>query len=393
MTDRHTVGAEAPPIPFTDLQAQRDAMRTELDQAIARVLAHGQFILGPEVRALEDQLAEWSGATNVISCSSGTDALLMPLMAWGIGPGDAVFVPSFTFTATAEVVALLGATPVFCDVLPESFNLDAASLCRAIEFVSTRTELRPRAVIPVDLFGQPADYRVLDQVGEEAGIRVLADAAQSFGATLDGRPVGSLGEVTATSFFPAKPLGAFGDGGAIFTDDDDLARVMSSLRTHGQGSDKYDTVRVGLNARLDTLQAAVLLVKLAHFERELALRHEVAQRYGAAMSDAVAIPSLMPGATSAWTQYTLRVDQREDFRATLQEAGVPTAVYYPRPLHEQPAFEGAVTAPGGCPVAESLSREVVSLPMGPYLREEQQDRVSSAVRRAVGRPAQGVNGG
>ena len=393
MTERRSEEAAAPLIPFVDLQAQRDALRPQLDEAIARVLDHGQFILGPEVLQLEEELASRCGAAHAISCSSGTDALLMPIVAWGIGPGDAVFVPSFTFTATAEVVALLGATPVFCDVLPESFNLDPASLAEAIDLVTYRGDLRPRAVMPVDLFGQPADYRTIEQIADQAGLRILADAAQSFGARLDGRPVGSIGDAAATSFFPAKPLGCFGDGGAVFTDEDGLAAVMRSLRTHGQGSDKYDTVRVGVNARLDTLQAAVLLVKLGPFERELEQRNEVAERYNAALSGSVPVPSLIPGASSAWAQYTIRVDRREEFRASLRMEGIPTAIYYPRPLHQQPAFEDAVIAPGGCPVAESLSREVVSLPMGPYLREEQQDRVWSAVRAIVDAPEDWGTGG
>ena len=386
MTDRGPEEAEVSTIPFVDLQAQRDALRPQLDEAIARVLDHGQFILGPEVHELEEELAKWCGAAHVISCSSGTDALLMPLMAWGIGPGDAVFVPSFTFTATAEVVALLGATPIFCDVLPETFNLDPASLGRAIDLVTGMGDLRSRAVIPVDLFGQPADYRAIEQIANHAGLRVLTDAAQSFGATLNGSPVGSFGDATATSFFPAKPLGCFGDGGAVFTDDDDLAAVVRSLRTHGQGADKYDTVRVGVNARLDTLQAAVLLVKLAHFERELEQRDEVVARYNAALSDSVQVPSLIPGATSAWAQYTIRVDRRDALRDALGEAGIPTAVYYPKPLHQQPAFAAAPVAPGGCSVADEASREVLSLPMGPYLPEDQQGRVCSTLSALLPAP-------
>ena len=384
MTEQGTQVEEGAPIPFVDLEAHRAVFGPKIDEAIGRVLRHGQFILGPEVRELELDLASWSGTAHAITCSSGTDALLLPLMAWEVGPGDAVFVPSFTFTATAEVVALLGATPVFCDVLPDTFNLDPDSLERAVDLVGGIGGLRPRAVMPVDLFGQPADYSTLGRVAASADLLVLADAAQSFGATLDRRRVGGFGDATATSFFPAKPLGCYGDGGAVFTDDEELAAVMRSLRAHGQGSNKYDTARIGLNARLDTIQAAVLLVKLGCFERELAQRNEVAERYRAALSGLVPVPSLIPGATSAWAQYTLRTTRRDEVRQALRRAGIPTAVYYPRPLHLQTAFTDSLVSPGGCPVSESLSEEVLSLPMGPYLRKDQQDRVITALRSSLG---------
>ena len=393
MTDPEGVAAREEAIPFVDLQAQRDALGASIDDALARVLEHGRFIHGPEVGELEEQLGSRSGAAHVVSCSSGTDALLIPLMAWGIGPGDAVFVPSFTFTATAEVVVLLGATPVFCDVLPDSFNLDPQSLERAIELVDSIEGLRPRALIPVDLYGQPADYVTLQRIADAHGLRLLADAAQSFGATLDGRNVGGFGDATATSFFPAKPLGCFGDGGAVFTDDDELAAVMRSLRSHGQGGEKYNTVRVGLNARLDTLQAAILLVKLERFDWELSQRDHLAQRYTSALQSSVGVPTLNPGATSTWAQYTVRTSGRDEVRAALQAAGIPTAIYYPRPLHLQPAFADGTVAPGGCPASESLSQDVLSLPMGPYLREEHQDRVIRALRSTLGSQEVGASDG
>ena len=274
------------PIAFIDLQAQRRRMGRRIEDAIGRVLEHGRFIMGPEVRTLEEQLAEFAGVKHVVTCASGTDALQLPLMAWGIGRGDAVFVPAFTFAATAEVVALVGATPVFVDVLDDSFNMDATSLEAAITSVAAQGRLNPAAVIPVDLFGRPADYDALLPVAERHGLRVLADAAQGFGATYGGKRAGSIGDAAATSFFPAKPLGCYGDGGAVFTDDDDVAAVLRSLRVHGQGADKFNNVRIGVNGRLDTVQAAILLEKLAIFEDEIAARQMVADGYAAGLARA-----------------------------------------------------------------------------------------------------------
>ena len=297
-------------------------------------------------------------------------------------PGDAVIVPTFTFAATAEVVALLGATPVFCDVLPDTANLDPAGLAAALH--SARgTGARPRAVIAVDLFGQPADYDEIESFCSEYDLLLVADAAQSFGATWRGRSAGSIGDVACTSFFPAKPLGCYGDGGAIFTDDDERAEVLRSLRVHGQGANKYDNVRVGINGRLDTLQAAVLIEKLAIFDEEIAARDVVARRYDAALRGLVATPAVRPEATSVWAQYTVQVDGRDDVAAALKAVGVPTAVYYPVPLHEQPAYADAPRVSDGLPVAERLSSRVLSLPMHPYLDEHTQDRVVRAVESVL----------
>lgn len=370
------------PIAFIDLQAQRRRLGERIDQAIARVLAHGQFIMGPEVRELEDRLGAFCGAKYAIACASGTDALLLALMAEGIGPGDAVFVPAFAFVATAEMAALAVATPVFVDVLPNTFNMDPESLDAAIG-VAEGLGLRPRAVIPVDLFGQPADYGRIGAIAEEHGLTVVADAAQSFGAALNGRRVGTFGAYTATSFFPAKPLGCYGDGGAVFTDDDEKAEILRSLRVHGKGLEKYDNVRVGLNSRLDTLQAAILIEKLAIFEEEIEARNVVAERYTTALADLVKVPRVIDGARSIWAQYTLLLRDRDVVAAKLKAEGIPTAIYYPRPLHQQTAYRHLPTAPEGLPVSEGLSQQVLSLPMHPYLDKATQDRIVAAVRNAV----------
>src|SRR5437660_7203047 len=315
------------PIPFIDLAAQRRRLGRSIDEAIARVLAHCQFILGPEVRTLETKLAEFCGARHVVSCASGTDALVLVLMAQGIGPGDAVICPSFTFTATAEVVALVGATPVFADVEQASFNLDPASLKLACA-AAREAELRPKAVIPVDLFGQPADYDRITPVAEAEGLFVLDDAAQSFGGTYKNRRVGALAPATATSFFPAKPLGCYGDGGAVLTDDEEFAQVMRSVRVHGEGRDKYDCVRIGINGRLDTIQAAVLLEKLKIFPEEILARERIARRYSAELADVASVPKLARFSTSVWAQYTIRLasGRRDALAAALKSQGIPTAL-------------------------------------------------------------------
>jgi dTDP-4-amino-4,6-dideoxygalactose transaminase len=369
-----------PAVAFVDLQAQRRRLGGRIERALAAVIEHGQFILGPEVSELERRLAGCCGVPQVVTCSSGTDALLMSLLAWGVGRGDAVYVPSLTFAATAEAVALVGATPVFVDVDPGTYTLDPDSLLAAARATAG---LRPAAVIPVDLYGQPADYPAVEKVAREFGLRVAADAAQSFGATLDGRRVGALADVTATSFFPAKPLGCYGDGGAVFTNDDELAGSLRSLRVHGQGVDKYDNVAVGLNARLDTLQAAVLLEKLAIFDDELEARRRVAERYRAGLTGIVDVPCLREGATSAWAHYTVLVGDRSRVAARLHAAGIPTAVYYPRPLHAQAAYATCPRPPGGLPVAERLAGQVLSLPMHPYLDVATQDRIIAAVRASI----------
>jgi dTDP-4-amino-4,6-dideoxygalactose transaminase len=373
------------PIPFIDVGAQRARLGKSIDEAVSRVLTHCQFLGGPEVTELESQLAAFSGARHVVSCSSGTDALLMVLMARSIGPGDAVLCPSFTFCATGEAVALTGATPVLVDVDEETFNMDAASLSHGIA-VAKRRGLKPKVVIPVDLFGQSADHDAIAEVAASEGLFVLDDAAQGFGASYKGRRLGSIGHATATSFFPAKPLGCFGDGGAIFTDDDELATALRSVRVHGQGSDKYDNVRLGLTARLDTMQAAILIQKLRIFEDEIASRNKVAERYGRGLGNVVKVPRLKPGCSSVWAQYTIRLPKgtdRDAFAAALKTQGVPTAIYYPKSIHQQTAYRHFPVADGGLPVSEALSADVISLPMHAYLDEATQDRIIAAVRGAL----------
>ena len=374
------------PVPFIDIGAQRRRLGKSIDEAVGRVLAHCQFINGPEVTQLEADLADFSGAKHVVSCASGTDALLMVLMARGIGAGDAVFCPSFTFCATGEAVALTGATPVFVDVDEATFNMDAASLKRGIA-TATRAGLKPRAVIPVDLFGQSADHDGIGEIADAEGMFVLDDAAQGFGASYKGRRLGTFGLATATSFFPAKPLGCFGDGGAIFTDDAELAQTLRSIRVHGQGSDKYDNVRLGLTGRLDTLQAAVLIEKLKIFEDEIAARDKVADRYARGLGNMVGVPRLAGGCSSVWAQYTIRLPDgvdRDGFAAALKSQGIPTAIYYPKSMHQQTAYRDFPVADGGLPASERLSRDVISLPMHAYLDEPTQERIIATVRGALG---------
>jgi dTDP-4-amino-4,6-dideoxygalactose transaminase len=372
------------PIPFIDLAAQRRRLGSRIDEAILRVVDHGGFIMGPEVRQLETDLSAFCGARHAIGCANGTDALALVLMAKGVKPGDAVLCPSFTFASTAEVVAWVGATPVFVDVRPETFNMAPASLEAAIATARARG-LTPTAVIAVDLFGQPADYDAIEPVCAAHRLWVLSDAAQSFGATYKGRRVGTIGAATSTSFFPAKPLGCYGDGGAVFTDDEALAAIVRSLRVHGQGSDKYDNVRIGMNGRLDTVQAAVVIEKLKIFPDEIAARQRVATRYTEALGDVAAVPTVLDGATSVWAQYTLRVagGRRDALAARLKADGIPTAVYYPKPLHRQTAYRDYPVANGALPVSDRLATEVISLPMHPYLEPDVQDRIVESVRRAL----------
>ncbi len=374
------------PIAFIDVAAQRGRLAGAVDAAVARVLGHCQFINGPEVGELEAKLAAFSGAKHVIACASGTDAMLMVLMARGVGPGDAVLCPSFTFCATAEVVALAGATPVFVDIDEATFNIDIASLRRGVA-TARRLGLKLKAIIPVDLFGQPADHDAVAEVAEAEGLFVLDDACQSFGATYKGRRLGTFGLATATSFFPAKPLGCYGDGGAIFTDDAALADVLRSVRVHGQGADKYDNVRLGLTARLDTIQAAILIEKLGIFPDEIAARDAVARGYADGLGDAVIVPRVAEGNTSVWAQYTIRVPAaaREAFIEALRAQGVPTAIYYPKPLHRQTAYRHYPVADGGLPISDRLAGEVVSLPMHAYLDAPTLARIVGAVRGAVGK--------
>lgn len=382
------MGSVDAPLPFIDLQAQRARLGRSVHRAIDRVLDHGQMILGPEVRALEAALSDFSGAAHTITCANGTDAITLVLMAEDIGVGDAVFVPAFTFVASAEAPAQIGATPYFVDVDEQSFNMDPRSLEAGIDDARVRG-LRPKAVIAVDLFGQPADYEALGRIAEAHGLVLIADAAQSFGAAVGERRVGSFGDYTTTSFFPAKPFGCYGDGGAVLTDDAVKADLLRSLRAHGKGEHRYDNVRIGLNSRLDTLQAAVLLEKLRIFDDELARRQAVAERYSAALEGSVPVPTLREGCRSSWAQYTLRHQDRDALIAGLNSRGIPSAIYYPIPLSSQGGYRDFPVAPGGVPVTERLAAEVLSLPMHPYLGIDVQDRIVDAVMRscAVGAEA------
>ena len=373
-----------PPIPFIDVAAQRRRLGPAIDAAVARVLSHCQFILGPEVRAFETGLAAFCGARQAVTCASGTDALVLALRAMGIGPGDAVICPSFTFCATAEVVALVGATPVFVDVDAASFNIDAKAIAGAVA-TAREAGLRPKAIIPVDLFGLPADHAAIAAAAKSEGLLILDDAAQGFGATCNNRRLGTFGDATATSFFPAKPLGCYGDGGAVLTDDDGFADVLRSLRVHGQGADKYDNVRIGLASRLDTVQAAVLIEKLKIFPEEIDARNRIARRYGEALADVAIVPSVPAGSVPVWAQYTIRVarGRRDALAAALKAEGIPTAIYYPIPLHRQQAYRHYPVGKGGVAVSDRLAGEVISLPMHAYLDPATQDRIVDATRRAL----------
>jgi dTDP-4-amino-4,6-dideoxygalactose transaminase len=375
---------EAKPIPFIDVAAQRRRLGKAIDEATTRVLNHCQFLMGPEVAAFEAELAAFCGARHALSCSSGTDALVMVLMAKGIGSGDAVFCPTFTFCATAESVALVGATPVLVDVHADTFNMDVASLKSAIVTAKAKG-LKPKAVIPVDLFGLPADHDAVADIANTEKLFILDDAAQGFGGTYKGREVGTFGHATATSFFPAKPLGCYGDGGAVLTNDDELLAVLKSVRVHGGGSDKYDNVRLGLTARLDTIQAAVLIEKLKIFRDEIETRNKVAARYNQALKDVATVPVVPDGYRSVWAQYTIRLapGRRDALARALQAEGIPTAIYYAKPLHKQTAYRDFPVAEVGLPVSERLADEVISLPMHAYLDEATQDRIVDAVRRAL----------
>ena len=375
---------EVPDLEFAGIRAQYAALKDAIAPRIAEVFRHGRFIMGPEIEALEKALCDFCGARHAVAVSSGTDALVAPLMALGIGPGDAVFVPGFTFTATAEVALLLGAMPVFVDVDGASFNIDPAGLERSIARVRDEGALTPKAVIAVDLFGLPADYEALNRIAEAEGLNLIADAAQSFGARRGNRKVGTLAPVTTTSFYPAKPLGCYGDGGAVFTDDPGMAALLRSIRVHGQGNVQYAVERVGLNARLDSFQAAVLLGKLPAFEGEVAARNRLADRYDAGLRGTVQTPARFDGVLSSWAQYSILTDDRDGLRARLGEAGIPTAVYYPEPMHLQPAYRDYGGGEGSLPVSEALCGRIVSLPMHAYMRDDTADRIVEAVRAAAG---------
>lgn len=364
------------PVQFIDLAAQQAKIRDKIDAAIARVLDHGQYIMGPEVKQFENDLKDFTGAAHALSCANGTDALTLVMMAWGIGPGDAVFVPSFTYVASAETPAQLGATPFFVDVLEDNFNIDPASFAQAIDEAKSQG-LRPAVVIPVDLFGQPADVDSITKIAHAANIKVLIDGAQSFGASSHGRKVGTMGDATTTSFFPAKPLGCYGDGGAVFTNDDALAETINSIRLHGKGREKYDNVRIGVNSRLDTIQAAILIEKLKIFPDELLARDKVAIAYADGLGNALKTPCVADGLTSAWAQYTLIVENRDAVQAKLRELGVPSVVYYPKALTQQDGYSSFPVVSSGVEISEALSGKVLSLPMHPYLSALEQSKICS----------------
>jgi dTDP-4-amino-4,6-dideoxygalactose transaminase len=383
MPDTATAAEISPaPIPMLDLAQQRRRIAPEVDAAIARVLRHGAFILGPEVAELERRLAQYCGVAHVVTCGSGADALLMGLMALGVGPGDAVLVPSFTFTATAEAPALLGATPIFIDVAADTFNITADALARGTR-TARAAGLKPVAAIPVDLFGQPADYDSLAAVATREHVTLLADAAQSFGASLGNRKVGALAPLTTTSFYPSKPFGCYGDGGAVMTDDADLADRLRQIRTHGQRRHRDDVVCIGLTSRLDTIQAAILIEKLAIFDDECRRRDHAARRYAELLGDAVEVPRVVAGRTSVWAQYTVLSPRRDAIAAALKAEQIACSIFYPVPVHQQGPYRGYPVAEGGLPVTVRLAKEAISLPLHPYLSSDDQARVALAVVRAA----------
>ncbi len=377
---------------FIDLQAQRQRIAPQIDAAIGRVLSTCGFIMGPEVTGFETALASFAGARHALACANGTDALLLPLRAWGVGPGDALFCPSFTFVATAEVAPLVGASPVFVDVLPDTYNMDPVSLEAAIEYTKRQGKLRPRVVIAVDLFGQPANYPAISAIAKKHGLKLIADQAQGFGCTLHGRQPLEWVDAATASFFPAKPLGCYGDGGAVLTNDEQLAGLVDSIRVHGKASaedmaarrydndPRYLNMRVGVNSRLDAIQAAILSEKLKIYPDELQRRDAIAKRYSQGLKDHVrSVPAVIEGGFSNWAQYTIEHDRRDDLAAHLKTKGVPTAIYYPIPIHMQDCYSIYPRAPGGLPVTEAIRNRVLSLPMHPYLGEAEQDQVIDAI--------------
>jgi dTDP-4-amino-4,6-dideoxygalactose transaminase len=370
---------------FIDLGAQRARIADKIATAIDTVVKDGRYILGPQVGAFEKQLAEYAGVKHVIACANGTDALLLPLLASGIGRGDAVFVPSFTFAATAEVVALAHAEPVFVDIDPNTYNIDIASLEAAITMIKKEGRLTPKAIIPVDLFGLAADYEAINAIAAREELLVIEDAAQSIGGKADGKMCGSFGHVAGTSFYPAKPLGCYGDGGAMFTNDDALMEKLRSFAFHGKGETQYDNVHVGLNSRLDTIQAAILIEKLAILEDEMIARQKVHQRYNEGLKDVAKVPNIAAGSRSAWAQYAIEVKDRDGLKAHLTARNIPSVIYYVKPLHSQVAYKDFPRTPGGLPVSESLPGRILCLPMHPYLSEADQDLVIAAIREFTGK--------
>ena len=381
-----TLDQEGKHTDFIDLKTQQDVIRARLETDIHRVLHHGQYVMGPEIDKLERQLADYVGVKHAVACASGTDALIMALMAYGVGPGDAVITTPFTFIATAEAIALIGARPVFVDIDAATFNLDAEKLARCIASWPVDGP-RLRGIIPVDLFGLPADYARINAIARQHGLFVIEDAAQSFGGQYRGRMAGALAEIGCTSFFPAKPLGGYGDGGMCFTDDDRRAEVLRSIRVHGQGTDRYDNIRIGINGRLDTLQAVVLLNKFAIFAEEMDLRQTVARRYAALLAGTrLKTPAVPEGYRSAWAQYSLLAEseaQRQVIQAGLKAENIPTAIYYPKPLHQQTAFASLGVGQGAFPVSEDCAGRIFSLPMHPYLTPADQERIAVALKQAV----------
>ncbi len=369
---------------FIDLGAQRAKIHDRLKAAVERVVEGGRYILGPEVAEFEQKLAAYAGVEHVVACANGTDALLLPLYASGIGPGDAVFVPSFTFAATAEVVALAKAEPVFVDVDATTYNIDIASLEAAIAMVKKEGRLKPKAIIPVDLFGLAADYHALMAIAERENLLVIEDAAQSMGGSANGTMCGAFGHVAGTSFYPAKPLGCYGDGGAMFTNDAALADRLRSFAFHGKGETQYDNVHVGINSRLDTLQAAILIEKLAILEDEMVARQKVAGRYADGLADVVKAAGNLGHGRSAWAQYAIETPKRDGLKARLQEKGIPSVIYYVKPLHQQAAYDRYPRTPTGLKVSEELPNRILCLPMHPYLSEADQDRIIETIRNYVG---------
>ncbi len=369
---------------FRDLQTQYQVLKSQIDSAVTKVMADADFISGNKVKELEEQLAAYVGVKHCISCGNGTDALTLALMALEIGAGDAVFVPDFTFFASGETVAYEGAVPIFVDVREDTFNLCPDSLLRAIQKVKEEGRLTPRAIVTVDLFGQPADYNRIKEIAEEHGLAIIEDAAQGFGGAIDGRRACSFGDISTTSFFPAKPLGCYGDGGAVFTDNDAWAELMRSLRIHGKGTDKYDNVRIGVNSRLDTIQAAILQVKLKAFEEyELLAVNQAAEFYSRELKDVVKIPTVKEGFYSSWAQYTIVLDNERDrdwLQAQLKEQGIPSMIYYPKPMHEQTAFAGMDCCKVALTTSSSLCKRVLALPIHPYLKKEEQEKVIERIK-------------
>ena len=379
-------------MPFIDLAAQQRRIRDKIDAAVAAVLDSGAYVMGPQVREFEAKLAAFGQAKLALSCANGTDAIALPLMAWGVGKGDAVFCPSFTFAATPEVVPWVEATPVFVDILPDTFNIDPAKLEAAIAGVKAQGKLTPKVVIAVDLFGQPADYPAIKAICDREGLKLIADSAQGFGCTLNGKHPLHWADVATTSFFPAKPLGCYGDGGAVLTNDATLWDLMDSYRVHGKavGPDlegktfdhdpKYLNTRIGMNSRLDTIQAAILIEKLAIFAEEIQLRQAVADRYAQGLKGAVlATPGVIDGGVSVWAQYVIEHENRDGLAAHLKAQGIPTAVYYPVPMHVQAPYAAFPRGAGGLPVTEAKAETVLALPMHPYLAEADQQKIIDAI--------------